>query len=274
MHNAILVTNDDGINSIGLKAIVDELNKNEFDMYVVAPSTQVSGSGKSHTFHVKVSPFNMKNAVKSWAVDGRPADAVAIAIKHLLKGVDVKIIVSGINIGPNIGTMDFFTSGTIGAALEGVLFGKKSIAISLGILRGIRSPAQVDLLYNASRIAGKIVKMMLSEMLNNNAVDLININFPPTKPLGIKFSFLSWQSNISVKVEDKENCLFHVMGWETDNINEAYDDGPEGSDTYYLKRGFITITPLCLRCAIKTMVNERLYEKLQKVISDLDLMLE
>lgn len=246
MIGPVLVTNDDGIKSKGIIYLVEELSKKGFDVYVVAPKNQVSGAGKSHSFNVKVEKCEMDFAKEAWCVEGKPADAVAIGIKYLLN-IKPKLIVSGINIGPNMGLMDFFTSGTIGGALEGILLGYKALSSSFAVLRGIKSEEQENLLKSSARITAEISLIALELFEKDNNVDLINLNFPSINPFGIKVTKLSWLSNIDVKEDSSEN-VFNVMGWKTDNLDEAYKGGDIGSDVEAVKKGYISVTPICVRC--------------------------
>ncbi|MGC8566321.1 MAG: 5'/3'-nucleotidase SurE [Caldisphaera sp.] len=266
MRNSILITNDDGIDSIGLKFLAEELNKIGFDIYVVAPKNQVSGSGKSHSFEVRVEKRDLQNAKKSWAIDGKPADAIAIAIRHLLKDVDIKLVVSGINIGPNMGLMDFFTSGTIGGALEGVLFGYKSFAVSFAILRGIKNKEQEDLLKESAKLTSIIIKDTFDIIMEDPKLDLININFPPTRPIGIKIAKISWQTNLDVYVDSNEN-IFHVMGWSTDDLNSAYNGGDINSDVFFVKKGYVALTPMCIKCLPDSLTYYESYEKINNALA-------
>ncbi len=267
MIGSVLVTNDDGIDSPGIKYLIEELSKKEFDVYVVAPKNQVSGAGKSHSFYVKVEKCDVKGTKGSWCVEGKPADAVAISLKFLLKDVKPDIIVSGINIGPNMGLMDFFTSGTIGGALEGVLLGYKAIASSFAVLRGIKTQEQDILLRKSAEITAEISKIML-EIFKEEKLDLININFPSINPLGFKVTKISWLSNIDVKL-DSRGDVYQVMGWKTDNLEEAYAGGDKESDVEAVKKGYISITPLCIRCIPENISYFNVFEKVENRLKSL-----
>ncbi|AFZ70870.1 5''/3''-nucleotidase SurE [Caldisphaera lagunensis DSM 15908] len=268
MLGSILITNDDGINSPGINYLIEELSKQGFDVYVVAPKNQVSGAGKSHSFYVKVEKCYVKNAKESWCVDGKPADAVAIGLRYLLKDVKPDIIVSGINIGPNMGLMDFFTSGTIGGALEGILLGYKAIAASFAVLRGIKTREQDILLKKAAKITAEISKIML-DIFREEKIDLININFPSIKPIGFKVTKMSWLSNMDVKLDSKDD-VYQVMGWKTDNLEEAYAGGEEESDVAMVKKGYISLSPLCVRCIPEAISYVKAFNKIENRIKGIE----
>lgn len=129
----ILVTNDDGIDSIGLTSLVEKL-ADHAEVYVAAPAGQQSAKSQSITFlrEVHAEQREVGGAARAWAVDGTPADCVKWALRKLEKeGIVPDFLFSGINLGMNLGLAAYY-SGTIGAAREGALNGIRSIALSVG----------------------------------------------------------------------------------------------------------------------------------------------
>lgn len=127
----ILVNNDDGIDSEGIKVLTKSLS-NYAEVYVVAPKSQQSGKGQSLTFRhpVEVDEVEMEGATKAYALGGTPTDCAKWGISILGKEHDFDFIFSGINKGANLGTASFY-SGTCGAAFEGAMNGIHSIALSV-----------------------------------------------------------------------------------------------------------------------------------------------
>tara|TARA_A100001037_G_scaffold306676_1_gene353919 strand:- start:2813 stop:3577 length:765 start_codon:yes stop_codon:yes gene_type:complete len=122
----ILITNDDGIESKGLEALYDAASTFG-DVYVFAPSSNQSATGHSLTL---TRPLRVKEIRKHWfSVDGTPTDCVNVALNGFLEDRTPDLILSGINIGTNLGD-DVTYSGTIAAAMEGTLLGISSVAIS------------------------------------------------------------------------------------------------------------------------------------------------
>src|SRR5215470_1032209 len=121
----ILVTNDDGVHSEGIKALADAL-KPLGDVTVVAPIQEASAIGHALTLRRPLRIEHIGDRV--YAIDGTPTDCVNIAITHILHGKP-DLIVSGINKGWNLGD-DVTYSGTVSGALEGALLGIPSIAVS------------------------------------------------------------------------------------------------------------------------------------------------
>jgi 5'-nucleotidase len=130
----LLVSNDDGIHSPFLQALVAALRAAGHELYVVAPLTEQSWTGASKCRHRPVASAVCDHGlgVPTWTVDGTPADCVNIALAHLIPGVAARLdgVVTGINLGLNT-TLGFINaSGTIAAAWEGALHGLPAMACS------------------------------------------------------------------------------------------------------------------------------------------------
>ena len=118
----ILVVNDDGIHSHGIKILANELKKYG-QVYVVAPHKEQSGAGHSITIHDPMrlhARDDFMEGVKAWSLEGKPADCVKFALYGL--NLDIDLVVSGMNNGPNMGT-DIIYSGTLAGASEAIICG-------------------------------------------------------------------------------------------------------------------------------------------------------
>src|SRR5579872_1489105 len=152
----ILLTNDDGIYAPGLLALREELLKLG-EVTVVAPATEQSAAGHSVTLLVPLlvqEVFDDQKRFVGWAVEGRPADCVKLALLELLPDPP-DLIVSGLNAGSNAG-INVLYSGTVAAAIEGAFFRRTSIACSLEYtkLKPLDFPRGADL---ARRVIEQIV---------------------------------------------------------------------------------------------------------------------
>ena len=128
----ILVTNDDGIDSPGLWALAEAMNR-VGDALVVAPTEQKSGAGTSVSLHSGMSIDEVPSqvsGVEAYAVDGTPSDCVIVGLRQLAKGRHIDMVISGINPGANTGR-DIPYSGTVMATLQGYFRRIPSIAVSL-----------------------------------------------------------------------------------------------------------------------------------------------
>jgi len=126
----ILVTNDDGIFAPGIRSLANAL-ASFGEVHVVAPTQEQSGTGHAITVHrpLRLSAVTAIPGVESChMLDGTPADCVKMAIQGM--GLTPDIVVSGINLGANLGT-DVLYSGTVSAAIESVILGIPAIAVSL-----------------------------------------------------------------------------------------------------------------------------------------------
>lgn len=129
----ILVTNDDGIDSVFLHELVHALRVTGNDLYVVAPKREQSwiGAAKSRHRPVHATAGDRGFRCPTWIVDGTPSDAINIALDHLLPpGARPDAVVSGINVGLNASLGFIIASGTIAGAWEGALHGLPAIAFS------------------------------------------------------------------------------------------------------------------------------------------------
>ncbi len=234
----VLITNDDGINATGLK-ILAKMAKKFGDCFVIAPLNEQSA--KSHALNLNNS-FQIEkvndliDGVKTYIVDSTPADCVRTACYFLKENFD--LVFSGINHGYNLGE-DIFYSGTVAAAIEGVLCQKKALSFSMA----------KDAFNNNDNI--KIIEKQLEKAMNyifnNHLLDihsLYNVNIP----LNNKQILLTYQSIIHHYDE-----YYHDQFDQSSNkhyINcmskPIYDDviKEKGSDFNAVLTNNISITPL------------------------------
>jgi len=230
----ILVTNDDGILSPGLWALVKELN-GIAEITVVAPDREQSATGTSVTLRqpLRVQKINPLIAgTKTYSVEGTPCDSVIIALEMVMdKKPD--LVVSGINLGLNTGD-DVLISGTVGAALQGYLRDVPAIAISV-----------LNFNNGNSENAACLVKLLASKFIDNSLTGdfFLNINVPDI-PLadvrGIRVVPQAHKTHIDTVQEghDGKREFYWLVRQQLNNgVNE-------NTDIYALKEGFITITPL------------------------------
>lgn len=123
----IMITNDDGIDAPGLAVLEEAAREFAEEIWVIAPVCEQSGASQSLSCN---EPLRFsKRSERRWAVRGTPSDCVALACGHLMSDQAPSLLLSGINAGPNHGDALCF-SGTVGAALTGLMLGIPSIAIS------------------------------------------------------------------------------------------------------------------------------------------------
>src|SRR2546430_15803050 len=167
----ILLTNDDGVYAPGLRALRLELMKLG-QVTVVAPAGEQSAVGHSITLLTPLlvqEVLDEKNQPMGWAVEGRPADCVKLALIELLEQPP-DLIVSGLNAGSNAG-INVLYSGTVAAAIEGAFFQRTSIAVSLEYSK--LKPLNFPL---AAEYARKVIEQIARQPIPAGA--LFNVNIP------------------------------------------------------------------------------------------------
>jgi 5'-nucleotidase len=225
----ILVTNDDGVHSEGIRALADAL-KQLGDITVVAPIQEASAIGHALTLRRPLRVESVQPGV--FAVDGTPTDCVNIAITHVLKKKP-DLIVSGINKGWNLGD-DVTYSGTVAAALEGALLGIPSIAVSTQKRRDngyeFGPPAQA-----ASAVAHAVLLRGMPKFT------LLNINTPQGANKGFRVTVQAKRNHLTV-VTERIDPRGQPYYW----IEEGQDDWEphDRSDYQAVRDGYISITPL------------------------------
>ncbi len=232
MH--ILITNDDGYQAPGIKALYEALS-GLGTLWMVAPSEE--RSGVSHAFTIR-SPLrvDLVDAIperRGYAVHGMPVDAVKIAIRSILPEMPA-LVVSGINQGENSG-VDLFYSGTVAAAMEGAIFGAPSIAVSLA------SKTHPDF-----SVAAKFARSICERVLRYGLPDgmIVNVNVPPVSEPEIKGVKIASQAksryieNVSRKDDETGGDYFWV---EYEKI--LLEDGA-GTDYQAIRDNYVAVTPV------------------------------
>lgn len=247
----VLVSNDDGVDAPGIKALADGLRTAGHAVTVVAPDRDRSGASNSLTLDQPLRTKPLSEGV--WSVAGTPTDCVHLALSGLLE-LDPDIVVSGINNSANLGD-DVIYSGTVAAAMEGRFLGFPAVAMSLVTREG--SGSHYD---SAARAAVAIIARLLTDPLPADTI--LNVNVPD----------LPWPS---------------IQGYEVTRLGHRHraepcirqDDprgrpvwwigppGPEqdagtGTDFHAVRRGCISITPI--------HVDLTRYQALEKIASWVD----
>lgn len=186
----LLLTNDDGVESPFLHALVHALHAQGHRLFVVAPKSEQSwiGCAKSRRRTVASAQVDLELGVPTWSVDGTPSDCVSIALAHLLpRDVTIEAVVSGINVGRNASLGFILASGTIGGAWEGAVHGLPGIAYSLDLTheafeayhcdRNNPSPELQTSLNAAAAHAARLTPSLVNATAPNSFV-VHNVNFP------------------------------------------------------------------------------------------------
>ena len=184
----LLVTNDDGIESVFLHELVAALVKTGHEVNVVAPVTEQSwtGASKTRAKPVRSAAVNRGFGCPTWMVDGTPSDCVNIAIAHLIPGTPVDGVVSGINVGMNASLGFILASGTVAGAWEAAIHGLPAVAFSQDVTeetynllkeRGIPGPELAATLKISAAHAAALTPKCLAA-IPKHSFTIHNINFP------------------------------------------------------------------------------------------------
>ncbi len=231
----IVLTNDDGVSSPGLAALKTALDPLG-EVRIVAPDQNRSGAARSITMHspLCVEEVELPDGTLAFATDGTPVDCVRMAALGLLDRMP-DLIVSGINLGVNLGD-DITYSGTVAAALEGIMLGIPAIAMS-----SERYAAGYDFMVPA-RVAHRLVATALEKGFP--AKTLLNVNCPdrPADQIkGLKLTTLG-KRVYGDKVEYRETKglrkEYHIYNDDLSYVHES------GTDFEAMAEGWVSITPL------------------------------
>jgi 5'-nucleotidase len=251
----ILVSNDDGIFSAGIRTLANTLADDGHQVTVVCPDRERSATGHGLTMHKPIRADQITEVfdrrVLAWACSGTPSDCVKLALDALLDSPP-DVVVSGINHGPNLGT-DVLYSGTVSAAMEGVLEGIASIALSLASF----SFHQFE---PAAGVARTLLHQLAEQPLERPI--LLNVNVPPVAAAeikGLKIARLGVRRYFDIfeKRVDPRGKTYYWLAGEVleDSDVEVFPWGSAGgsadllrqqfpTDIQAIKAHFITLTPL------------------------------
>jgi 5'-nucleotidase len=232
----ILVTNDDGITSKGIRVLIEEM-ANLGEVFVLAPDSPNSGMGHAitvdSTLHIKKSPIF--GDIQSFECSGTPADCVKLAKHELLKGRKIDLVVSGINHGMNA-SLSVIYSGTMSAAIEAAIEGIPAIGFSLD-----------DFKYDADfEHTRPYLRSISSLVLEKGLPDhvALNVNIPSAQAGKIEGIKVTRQANGYWKEEfdarkDPHGRPYYWMGGSFVNR----EVGNTENDIYALENNYVSIVP-------------------------------
>ena len=229
----ILLSNDDGYDAPGLRALVDAFQPTS-DVIVAAPQVEQSGKGHGLTLRdpVFVSERKQPNGAIWYTIDAPPATCVRVAVESLLaRRPDV--VISGINRGDNLG-ITVYHSGTVGAAREAAIVGLPAIAVS------IRGDAPEDYAAAAAFIHRLVEQLHTNGQLRPGV--FLNVNVPAGKREGVRWVRLSVKPRHDTfeKHTSPRGRVYFWPDWK------QLEDDEAGTDVWAFVRGYITVTPMTL----------------------------
>ena len=238
----VLITNDDGIGAAGLGALRKALSPlDRVEVSVIAPDSNRSATARSITTRspIWVEEIDFDDGTIGFATEGTPVDCVRFADLGLL-GERPDLIVSGINHGANLGD-DITYSGTVAAALEGIVLGIPAVAISQQ-----SSAREMDFRFGrsfdfalAAQFAARLVAGLADDPIPPET--LVNVNCPAGEPSGVEVTRLGKRLyNDELKLVDEQGGRrrYEIYGFEPSFEDEA------GSDLSAVAQGRISVTPV------------------------------
>ena len=240
----VLLTNDDGIEAEGLQAMRRALLAiGDVELAVIAPDGNRSAFARMITTRrplwVQEVPFD--DGTVGYATDGTPVDCVRLAKLGLIEGFEAEIVIAGINHGSNLGD-DITYSGTVAAALEGIVLGIPALALSQQSSGG--GMGYVSGRFNfafAGPFTARLVERLVGETMPPET--LVNVNLPSCEPTGIEVTRLGkrlYDDELKLVDEDPETgkLRYEIYGFEPSFKDEA------GTDLSAIAQGRISVTPI------------------------------
>ena len=232
----ILITNDDGITSPGLMALKDALAE-VGRVTVLAPNHNWSASGHVKTMHkpLRVNEVTLLDGTPALTTDGAPSDAVALAFLGIIEE-PIDMVVSGVNRGANLGH-DVTYSGTVTAAMEGVIAGVPAIAVSLNSLTSEDFSV-------AGGFAARLTRQVLKRGLSPGV--LLNVNVPPIPAQQIagvlvtRMGLRIYRDELVRRLDPRGRPYYWIGGPAPTGVEE------EGTDIWAIAHGYISVTPIQL----------------------------
>lgn len=242
----LLISNDDGIFALGIRALADTLAGAGHEITVVCPDRERSATGHGLTLHDPIRAEKIETifhpTVRAWSCSGTPSDCVKLALGALMDSFP-DLVLSGINHGSNLGT-DVLYSGTVSAAMEGVIEGIPSVAFSLASHTSREFEAAAMF---AKSLVTQLSKQPLPELM------LLNVNVPPVKPeeiAGVKITRQGLRRYIDTfekRVDPRGKIYYWLAGEALEDVEQPDHlhlpkDIP--TDVQAIRDRYITVTPL------------------------------
>jgi 5'-nucleotidase len=240
----LLLSNDDGIFALGVRTLANTMARAGHQVTVVCPDRERSATGHGLTIHQPIRADQIEGifdpAVTAWSCSGTPSDCVKLALWSLLEHDRPDLVLSGINQGSNLGT-DVLYSGTVSAAMEGVIEGIQSIAFSLTSFSSKDFQPAADY---AVQLVDQIKTNPLPEMM------LLNVNVPAVAAIDIKGVQLTRQGvrrYIEVfekRLDPRGKTYYWLAGEAVEDVEDPDADHHLPADVAAIRENYITLTPL------------------------------
>ncbi|EKZ97777.1 5'/3'-nucleotidase SurE [Cupriavidus metallidurans] len=231
----VLLTNDDGIDAPGLAVLAEVAATIAREVWIVAPEHDQSGTSHSISLH---DPLRItEHGPRRFGISGTPGDCVVMAVRHVMRDTPPDLVLSGINRGGNLGLETVF-SGTVGAAMTGMLLGIRSIALS----QVFKDRNAVK--WGTSRaLAGDVIRRLVMAGWSDDAC--LNVNFPDVEadtagPLTVSRQGVGLINAIDVRAHvDPRGFPYHWLQFSRGPRPDVDD-----AEAMVVARGAVSVTPL------------------------------
>jgi 5'-nucleotidase len=235
----ILLTNDDGIDSVGFRALYDALSS-VADVTAVAPAEDKSAVGRQMSTNVLVEEHSL-----GYAVHGTPADCTVVGLESLCPDVDM--VVAGCNKGANLGAYVLGRSGTVSAAVEAAFFDVPAIAVSLYVPGGDAPWAELATDPEDFRPATDPATYLAEHAVDAGVFDeaeYLNLNAPldAAADAELRVTEPSTMYDMTARLDGDDRFTLHDRVWERMRANDLPD--PEGTDRRAVVEGHVSVSPL------------------------------
>jgi 5'-nucleotidase len=230
----ILVTNDDGYQSIALQRLLHRLSP-EHALFMVSPECEQSGVGQGMTMYKSLRCERITDyTFPAYWVSGTPSDCIKLAVCHLASVGDFDLVLSGVNPGENAG-LNALYSGTVAAAREAATWGLPAIALSVWDHSEEKLEFAIDWIHHF---------LQENKVVQQKSGTFWNVNFPPCSPEGVQGTKVCPMSEVAFV--DK------YIQWKTPRGHSEYwiegykppENFKQGEDDFFLQQGYVTVAPL------------------------------
>ena len=242
----LLISNDDGVYAKGIRTLANTMAEAGHDVSVVCPDRERSATGHGLTLHQPIRAEIVESLfhpnIKAWACDGTPSDCVKLALWALLDSPP-ELVLSGINQGANLGT-EILYSGTVSAAMEGLIEGIPSVAFSLTS-------------YSSQnfQVAANFAKTLVEQLAEKSLPDsiLLNVNIPAVESSqikGVKFTRQGVRRYVDVfdkRVDPRGKTYYWLTGEVLEDVEPPVSFNLSENipiDVRVIRENYISITPL------------------------------
>jgi len=255
MTARLLIGNDDGIFAPGVQALANTMATAGYEVTVVCPDRERSATGHSLTMHEPIRAKRVDGmfhpSIKAWSCSGTPSDCIKLALGALLDRFP-DFVLAGINQGGNVGT-DILYSGTVSAAMEGVIEGIPSVAFSLA---NFTSPD--------FSVAAEFAQTLMQQLTAQPPIGdfLLNVNIPAVSAdqiAGVTFArqgIRRYTDTFQERLDPRGKTYYWLAGEVLTEVDRGLADDDLPTDVWAIDHDYITLTPLQFELTSRSRIEQ------------------